>query len=160
MLIYHLNQHRSITALADWNWNLYQFVEMWPIAVSVFFVLSAVTNSLPFWRSAIRGFEAPKVSELLSQRFFRIAPAYYVALLFSFLLTIALNGYQDGALLRAFAGLSFLSWLHPFTFFPVDINGPLWYISYDMMGALLIVATMSLVGRVRKIHIPLVFAVI
>lgn len=160
VIIYHLNQHRSVTALAGWDWNLYQFVEMWSIAVSLFFVLSAVTNSLPFWRSIIRDLPAPKATELMQQRFFRIAPAYYLSLVFTFFLAIGLDGYADGALLRFMAGAAFLSWMHPFTFFPVDINGPLWYISYDMMGVLLIMGTMSLIGRVRKAYIPIVFGLV
>ncbi|EKD44231.1 MAG: hypothetical protein ACD_71C00206G0001, partial [uncultured bacterium (gcode 4)] len=47
VVTYHLNQYRSITDLADWNWNLYQFVEMWPVGISLFFILSAITGSLP-----------------------------------------------------------------------------------------------------------------
>lgn len=156
VIIYHLNQHRSVTALAEWNWDLYQFVEMWPIAVSLFFMLSAITNSLPFWRAIIRDLPAPKAKDLFISRFFRLAPAYYTVLLFTFALTLILNGYSDGALLRLAAGATFLSWLHPFTFFPVDINGPLWYISYDMMGAILVMGTMSILVRIKKTLIPVV----
>ncbi|MDD5197563.1 MAG: acyltransferase [Candidatus Gracilibacteria bacterium] len=157
VIIYHLNQHRSVTDLALWNWDLYQFVEMWPIAVSLFFILSAITSSLPFWRAILKDTPAPKTRELFIGRFFRIAPAYYAVLIFTFLLTIVLNGYSDGAFLRFMSGATFLAWTHPFTFFPVDINGPLWYISYDMMGAILVMGTMSILVRVRKIFIPLVF---
>lgn len=158
VLFYHLNQHRPVADLAQWNWNLYQFIETWPVNVSLFFVLSAITGSLPFWRAIIRDMPAPKIREVLLSRFFRIAPAYYVALTVTFLLVLVLNGYSDGAFLRFAAGATFLAWLHPFTFFPVDINGPLWYISYDMMGALLVVGVMSLLVRVKQIFIPLVIA--
>jgi peptidoglycan/LPS O-acetylase OafA/YrhL len=154
VIIYHLNQHRSVTALAEWNWNLYQFVEMWPIAVSLFFMLTALTNSLPFWRSIIRGMPIPNTRDIFLGRFFRIAPAYYLVLIFTFFLTILLNGYKDWAILRFISGLTFTSWLHPFTFFPVDINWPLWYISFDMMGAILVLWTMSLFVRIKKIYIP------
>ena len=157
VVIYHLNQHRSVTDLAQWNWDLYQFVGMWPVNISLFFMLSAIMGSLPFWRSILREFPLPKARTLLVNRFFRIAPAYYVALLFTFFLVIVLNGYSEGAFLRLIAGATFLSWTHPFTFFPVDINGPLWYISYDMMGALLVLITISIAVRVRKIFIPLIF---
>jgi peptidoglycan/LPS O-acetylase OafA/YrhL len=160
VVVYHLNQHRSVTDLSQWNWDLYQFIEMLPVNVSLFFILSAITNSIPFWRAIIRDMAIPKTRELFVSRFFRISPAYYVSLLFTFFLAIILNGYQDGALLRLIAGATFLAWTHPFTFFPVDINGPLWYISYDMMGAILIMGTMSLMVRVRKIFIPVLFLVI
>lgn len=56
--------------------------------------------------------------------------------------------------------IPFLSWTHPLSFFPVDINGPLWYISYDMMGAIFVMSTMSLLARVRKIFMPFILAVI
>lgn len=39
VIAYHLNQQRSIENLASWDWNLYQFVETWPVTVSFFFVL-------------------------------------------------------------------------------------------------------------------------
>ena len=100
VIIYHLNQHRSVTALSEWNWDLYQFVEMWPIAVSLFFILTAITNSLPFWRSILRDMPVPKTRDIFMSRFFRIAPAYYAVLVFTFFLTILLNGYSDGAFIR------------------------------------------------------------
>ncbi|MDD5376843.1 MAG: acyltransferase [Candidatus Gracilibacteria bacterium] len=160
VVVYHLNQHRSIADLAQWNWDLYQFVAMWPVNVSLFFMLSAIMGSLPFWRSILREMPRPRAKNILVNRFFRIAPAYYVALVTTFLLALSLYGYNDGVLLRFAAGATFLSWTHPFTFFPVDINGPLWYISYDMMGALLVIGTMSILVRVRKAFIPLVFLII
>ena len=156
VLCYHLNQYRSIDVLAPWNWDLYQFVGMWPIAVSLFFLLSAITNSLAFWRSILRDGPVPKTKEIFISRFFRLAPAYYIALIISFILSLVFNGYTDGGFLRLFAGFSFLSWTHPLSFFPVDINGPLWYISYDMMGAIFVMSTMSLLVRVRKIFIPFI----
>ena len=41
---------------------------------------------------------------------------------------------MDNALWRIIAGFTFLSWAHPSTFFPADLNGPLWYIAFDMLG--------------------------
>lgn len=156
VLFYHLNQHRPTANLAQWNWDFYQFVETWPVNVSLFFMLSAVLSSIPFWRSIFLNVPPPSAREFLINRFFRIAPAYYVALASTFVLVLILNGYQEGVLIRLAAGVTFLTWLHPFTFFPVDINGPLWYIPYDMMGVLLVVGVMSLLVRVRKPLIPLV----
>ncbi|MFA6091176.1 MAG: acyltransferase [Candidatus Gracilibacteria bacterium] len=160
VVLYHVNQHRSIENLPQWNWDIYLFVGMWPVAVSLFFILSAITNSLPFWRAILRDMPVPKTRELFVGRFFRIAPAYYVALIFTFLLSLFIGGYTDGAFIRFLAGATFLTWTHPFTFFPVDINGPLWYISYDMMGAILVMGTMSLLVRVRKIYIPFLISLI
>jgi hypothetical protein len=33
--------------------------------------------------------------------------------------------------------------VHPDTFFPVAVNGPLWFVVYDMMGNLLVMIVMS-----------------
>lgn len=160
VVAYHLNQYRSITALADWNWDLCQFVAMWPVGISIFFILSGIMSSLSFWRAIMIDAPLPNTRDLIVGRFFRIAPAYYLALISTFILVLILNGYSDGMFLRFATGVTFLSWVHPFTFFPVEINGPLWYISYDMMGALLVLGTMSFLVRIRKVFIPLVLAVI
>lgn len=56
---------------------------------------------------------------------------------------------QD-ALVRALAGFAFVTWIHPATFFPTDLNGPLWYVAYDMMGGLAIIAVMGFVAKLSK----------
>lgn len=142
VIFYHLNQHRSVTNLAQWNWDIYQFIEMLSVAVSFFFILSAISNSLSSWRAILRNQEAPSVKKTFIDRFFRIAPAYYVTIIFTFLLVLLIDGYGQGMLVRFLSGLTFLSWVSPTTFFPVDINGPLWFIAYDMMGAILVIGSM------------------
>ena len=90
VVFYHLNQHRTIANLAEWNWDLYKLTELLPFVVSFFFVLGGALHSLPFWRviftrdSGGKEF-VPEPKNALIDRFFRIAPAYYAALIASFI---------------------------------------------------------------------------
>lgn len=150
VITYHLNQQRTIENLAEWDWNLYQFVETWPVTVSFFFVLGGLLRSTPYWRTVYEGAPAPEPGKALVDRFLRIAPAYYVALAVSFLAAWAVQGGMQDAAARAVAGFAFLTWIHPATMFPTDLNGPLWYVSFDMMGGLAIIASMGFVVRLPK----------
>jgi hypothetical protein len=60
------------------------------------------------------------------------------------------QGGMENAWIRTLAAFTFLSWIHPSTFFPVDLNGPLWYISYDVMGGLTVIAVMTVLTRLPK----------
>ncbi|GAB0174417.1 MAG: hypothetical protein HHAS10_02960 [Candidatus Altimarinota bacterium] len=139
ILAYHLNQIRPIQNLALWDWKLYQFVSMFPVVVSIFFILAGFLRSLSYWKVIFDGGEIPPFWKGLKERFFRIAPLFYIALISSFLWSIWL-GNQDYK--SFFVGFSFLSWAHPSTFFPVAINGPLWFVAYDMMGNILVMIFM------------------
>lgn len=85
VIAYHLNQQRTIENLAEWDWNLYQFVETWPVTVSFFFVLGGLLRSTPYWRTVYEDAPAPEAGKALLDRYLRIAPAYYVALAISLL---------------------------------------------------------------------------
>lgn len=158
ILFYHLNQHRDIANLSYLNWGFYQFTQTFTVAVSFFFLIGGIYRSLPYWRSVFLNEPVPSTRKTVIDRFFRIIPAYYFAIIVSFFVVIAVQGYSDGMFLRLLSGLTFLSWLHPTTFYPVDLNGPLWFISYDMVGTLIIIAVMALITRVKKQNIPWVIA--
>lgn len=120
------------------------------IAVSFFFIIGGLYRSTPYWQSILRDAEMPPTSTTLLHRLFRIAPPYYVALIGSFALALILGRLTDHATLQLATGFAFLSWIHPITFFPVEINGPLWFISYDMMGTLMILGLMLALKRIPK----------
>ena len=169
IVLYHLNQHRTTAFLSEWNWDLYKLTELLPVIVSFFFVLGGALHSLPFWRIIFlrKPEDATPIHELLPSpksalidRFFRIAPAYYAALLGTFLIVWILQGVGSSDVLRLFSGLTFTSWIHPLTFFPVEMNGPLWFISYDIMGGLLVLATMHLLVRIPRKIILIAFMAI
>ena len=157
VVLYHLNQHRNTINLPKWSWDLYQFTEHLVFVVSVFFIFSGLFRSFSYWKVIYKWWEMPSFLIALRERFFRIAPAYYSAILLTFLVVVLLQGftYVDGW--RLLAGMAFLSWTSSLTFFPVDINGPLWFISYDMMGWIMISLMMMVIMKssqfLRKILI-------
>jgi peptidoglycan/LPS O-acetylase OafA/YrhL len=128
--------------LADWDWALYEFINMFPVVVSVFFILTGLLRSLGYWGYILHGEKKPNTRKVIIDRWWRIAPAYYVVLIVSCIWSVYLSGYSLDHLLSFFAGLTFLGWISPTTFFPSSINGPLWFIGYDMMGYLFTVIMM------------------
>jgi peptidoglycan/LPS O-acetylase OafA/YrhL len=89
------------------------------LGVAIFFVLSGLLLSLPFWSAILSQAPAPKFGPYLWRRACRILPAYYAVLLVVYLLregTYTRNGLIDFALhatfLHTFADFSYLS-VHP-----------------------------------------------
>ncbi|EAR11238.1 acyltransferase family protein [Reinekea blandensis] len=131
--------------------------------VSVFFVLSGFLLSLPFWRAAYQAQPLPDLKIYLMRRFARIMPGFYVVLLLSFGLSITVFGSELNmeSLMRLATGLTFLNSFHPVTLFPVDINGPLWSIGFEVVSYLflfgLLVAAMKLFRRPTAVQLWWVF---
>ena len=92
VVAYHLNQQRSIANLSEWNWDIYQFVETWPVTVSFFFVLGGMLRSAPYWRTVFSNEPAPEPKQAFVDRVLRIAPAYYVALLATLVAVFTIQG--------------------------------------------------------------------
>ena len=154
VILYHLNQSRSITNLSPLDWSIYQFTESLAISVSFFFIIGGLYRSIPYWRSILLDEPIPETRRTIIDRFWRISPPYYAALIASFILALILGISGPDALVRLFSGLTFLSWIHPTTLFPVDISGPLWYISYDAMGTLTVMGIMLVLTKIPKRLIP------
>ncbi|MBP9812165.1 acyltransferase [Candidatus Gracilibacteria bacterium] len=149
IIAYHLNQIRPIQNLALWDWKLYQFVSLLPVVVSIFFILSGLLRSLSYWKVIFEDGEIPPFWKGVKDRFFRIAPLFYLALFVSFLWSLS-QGVADWK--SFFVGFTFFSWVHPSTFFPVPQNGPLWFVVYDMMGNLTVMLFMMiLISSIRRV---------
>ncbi len=89
------------------------------VGVAIFFVLSGLLLSLPFWQAILSGTAAPRFGPYLWRRACRIIPAYYAVLAVVYLLrggTYTLYGGIDFALhatfLHTFADYTYLS-VHP-----------------------------------------------
>jgi len=157
VILYHLNQYRPIANLAPWNWELYRFTETWTVVVSFFFILTGTGISIQFWTAIFGNTPPPLAKKSFMERFWRIAPVYWIVLVSSFFVMTIWQGMSWEWVMRMLSGLVFLNWIHPITFFPVAINGPLWYVAFDIMGAILVFGTMSILVKVPKIWIPLYF---
>ena len=134
---------------------MYQYTEALAISVSFFFIIGGLFRSIPYWRTIYMNESMLDTKHTLIDRFWRIAPPYYAALIVSFLLALILGISGPDAIMRLVSGLAFLSWVHPSTLFPVDINGPLWYVSYDIMGLLIVMGIMIFLVKIPKKYISL-----
>lgn len=108
--------------------------------VAIFFILSGFLLALPFWRSLDAGCAMPDLRTYVLRRAARIVPGYWVALTAGFLLSITLLGHAltPELVMRYVSGLFFMSQWHWRTFFPVEGNGPLWSISFEVTSYVLL----------------------
>ena len=137
VVFYHLNQHIPTQTINQIGLNIYQFMGHISIMVSVFFILSGFFRSLSYWKNMGTPENIPSFFPSLKDRFLRIAPAYYVIMILSLIVTYILWWRDNMNMPAFFSGIFFLTWISPDTIFPVLINGPLWFISMDMMGWIL-----------------------
>lgn len=127
------------------------------IGVGIFFVLSGLLLSLPFWKAILSGSPAPAFGPYLWRRACRIIPAYYAVLVVVYLLrggTYTLYGALDFLLhatfLHNFADYTYLS-VHPV----------LWTIGIEFQFYLILPLLMAGIGwLLRKGGAWLAFAVL
>lgn len=152
VLFHHLAQRMS------WNDNLGAvewfrvFAWIGTFGVAMFFVLSGFLLARPFWQALDRGAAAPSLATYAMRRAARILPGFWLALLVTFVLSITVFGAKlDGQLvLRLFAGIFTVADWHWVTLFPVEVNGPLWSISFEVTSYVLLplgFALLFLAGR-------------
>ncbi|MBH5317044.1 acyltransferase [Paenibacillus sp. GSMTC-2017] len=137
VVIVHLVGNMFREGQAPWLQNVLSFFSMGNVGVSIFFVLSGFLLSYPFWKKYLEGDAFPSIKQYALRRFARIAPGYYVAIIVA---VIAANHFElvtEHFWARLIAGITFTSGFHYITFFPSEMNGPLWSISFEMFCYLL-----------------------
>lgn len=102
--------------------------------VSVFFVLSGYLLSIPFWKSWHEEEQIPSLKSYFFRRIIRIAPAFWINLTICYFIEKSLFPNMDGLQLRYIFGMTFLSGISWRFLFPVEINGPLWSISFEVFS--------------------------
>jgi ABC-type glycerol-3-phosphate transport system permease component/peptidoglycan/LPS O-acetylase OafA/YrhL len=127
----HLAQRLEMPKQETWIQEIQQFLMTGAYGVSAFFVLSGMLLSIPFWRRYLDGLPLPPLKDYARRRFLRIAPGFYVSLIVTFIIARALEP-GDFMWLRLFSGLTFTTAFHYVTFFPVELNGPLWSIGFEV----------------------------
>jgi peptidoglycan/LPS O-acetylase OafA/YrhL len=137
VIAHHLSQRLSHSGQAGWIPELQAFLVLGSTGVSVFFVLSGFLLSLPFWRSYLAGGDIPDLAQYALRRAARIVPGYYVAFIVSIAIAHLLHVPTKNFGLRLFSGLTFTSGFHYKTFFPVELDAPLWSISFEVFSYLL-----------------------
>ncbi len=160
VIYYHLNQHRTTVGLSERSWDIYQFTEHLVFVVSVFFIFSGFFRALTYWKKIEKNERIPQFFPSLKERFFRIAPLYYLALTSTLIYVAFTSDITWETIIRFFSWILFLNWISPITFFPVDHNGPLWFVAYDMLGWILISLFMMLVAKFWKKYFFCLFVII
>jgi peptidoglycan/LPS O-acetylase OafA/YrhL len=114
VFLYHLRWNAQPSnveplVLAAGSFNAEFLLRKFDIGVAIFFVLSGLLLSLPFWRAILAQKPMPDTTQYLWRRMCRIVPAYYAVLIAVYLLR--------GGTYTFFGALDFLlhaTFLHPF----------------------------------------------
>lgn len=140
VLLHHLAFRMDMNQVPEALQPVMRFLVYGSFGVSVFFVLSGFLLARPFWLALDRGLPMPDMRIYALRRLARIVPGFWLALLVSLLLDLWLGGaVLDGErMLRFVAGLLLVSDWHWVTLFPVDNNGPLWSIGFEVTAYLLL----------------------
>lgn len=146
VLFHHLAQRMSWEEQLGWMEWFRPFADMGTFGVAMFFALSGFLLARPFWQALDRGEPMPSLRTYAMRRAARILPGYWAALLVTFVLSITVFGFAlDGQLvLRLVVGLFAVADWHWVTLFPVEVNGPLWSISFEVTSYLLLPAGFAL----------------
>jgi peptidoglycan/LPS O-acetylase OafA/YrhL len=140
VVFHHLVQRMGFSAdIAYLGW-MQIFGVIGGLGVAMFFVLSGFLLARPFWQALERGQPMPSLRVYALRRGARIIPGFWLALTVTFVLTFTVFGFPlDGWLwLRYGAGLLLVSDWHWTTLFPVEINGPLWSIGFEVTAYVLL----------------------
>ncbi len=122
--------------------------------VSVFFVLSGMLLSYPFWRAYFEKRPHPSIRHFVARRAARIMPGFYAALAVSFWVSAFLAG-RDGIhviqpIRRLIAGATFTSEFHWVTFFPTERDAPLWSIGFEVFCYVLLPLFMLALFAIKR----------
>lgn len=134
VLLHHLALYLPFDEVAAIFWWLEPFDIMGGQGVAIFFVLSGFLLAGPFWQALDEGQPMPNLKIYFLRRIARIGPGFWLALTVTFMVAWLIFGapLDAGYLLRYFAGVTFLAGLHWYTMFPVELNGPLWSIGFEV----------------------------
>ena len=119
------------------------------VGVSLFFVLSGCLLSLPFWNSIVSGDRFPSLKFYAINRAARIIPAFWFNLFFCTLVAFWVFD-QDINWWRLISGLLFINSYHYSSFFPAELNGPLWSIGLEVSCYVLLPIVISVIIRISK----------
>lgn len=132
VITHHISQQLMINVQPIWIQKLQSFALMGNAGVSIFFILSGFLLSYPFWKNYLNNGSYPNFRKYLLRRAARIMPGFYFVLIISSLFVIFNNIPIEHFWIRLLTALTFTSGFNYITFFPSDVNGPLWSISFEV----------------------------
>ena len=133
----HLYQRLLLPAQAPWLQDFQVLMMKGAFGVSIFFVLSGMLLSFPFWKAYLTGAPRPHIGHYVRRRVARIVPGFYASLGVSFVVGLVIFPDAPHRLWRLLSGLTFTSGFHYVTLFPVESNGPLWSIGLEVVSYVL-----------------------
>lgn len=134
VIAHHMAQRIATDVQLPWVQELQAFMLTGSVGVSIFFVLSGFLLSFPFWKRYLEQQEFPEMKRYAVRRAARIMPGYYLNFIISTLLVVAFSVPMEYFWPRVIAGLTFTSGFHYITLFPVESNGLLWSISFEVIS--------------------------
>jgi peptidoglycan/LPS O-acetylase OafA/YrhL len=129
----HLFQRLSFDDQSPLMQDIQVFFLKGSFGVSVFFVLSGMLLAYPFWKRYLASKPFPDITVFIRRRAARIVPGFYASLLVSFVVAFYFIKDLQYPWVRLLSGLTFTSAFHYITFFPSDLNGPLWSIGFEVV---------------------------
>lgn len=156
VLLHHLAFRMDMRAVPEAVEAVVRFLVYGSFGVTVFFVLSGFLLARPFWLALDAGKPMPSLRTYALRRLARIVPGFWLALVVSLVLDLTLGGkVLDGErIIRFVAGLFLVSDWHWVTLFPVDNNGPLWSIGFEVTAYLLLPLGMAAVFALKARQWP------
>ena len=146
---HHTTQRFNPESSAQLIQSIHFFGMRGEVGVSLFFVLSGCLLSLPFWNSFVNGDPFPSLRFYAINRAARIIPAYWLNLLFCTLFAFWVFD-QNINWWRLISGLFFVNSYHYSSFFPAELNGPLWSIGLEVSCYVLLPAVLFLIIKSTK----------
>lgn len=140
VLGHHLSQRMSWDHDLGWMEWLRVFTQTGGFGVAMFFVLSGYLLAQPFWSALDADRPMPSLRTYALRRAARILPGFWLALTVTFILTVTVFRVQftPELVLRYLSGVFLVADWHWVTFFPVEVNGPLWSISFEATSYVLL----------------------
>lgn len=157
---HHTTQRFNPENAASWIQNVHFFGMRGEVGVSLFFVLSGCLLSLPFWSAFINAERLPSLRNYFINRAARIIPAFWVNLIICTLVALWVFD-QSINWWRLISGLFFINSYHYSTFFPAELNGPLWSIGLEVSCYLLLpIALFVIIKNTKKISFAILGLII
>lgn len=119
------------------------------VGVSLFFVLSGCLLSMPFWMSFVQKREFPSIWRYAANRAARIAPAFWLNLILCTILAVTVFDLEF-SWQKLVSAMFFVNSYNYETFFPAELNGPLWSIGLEVSCYLLLPIVLFFLIKVAK----------